>query len=280
MEASHRVRIVRGRVPPALDGAVAGLVGLSERAPGAVRRRQPAGTLLPLVLSFGPPLHVEALAEGNGADRAYGSFVAGPSTGWADTRFAGGQDCVQVYLTPVGIRRILGVPGSEVARSVLPLGEIARDLDATLADRLHAVPTWEERLDLVAALLGRRADRNPAVPDWLSWMWGRIRLSGGRARIGDLVAATGWSHRYVATAFREETGLTPKEAAGVVRFERASADLGRIPLAEVAARHGYADQSHLAREVRRYAGETPGELAAARRPTPATALGPSVGVAQ
>jgi AraC-like DNA-binding protein len=104
-------------------------------------------------------------------------------------------------------------------------------------------------------------------------MWRQIDASGGQARIGELVEQTGWSHRHVATVFGAEVGLTPKQAAGVVRFERAAADLGRLPLAHIAARHGYADQSHLTRAVARYAGETPSELAAARRPTPSTALG-------
>ena len=39
------------------------------------------------------------------------------------------------------------------------------------------------------------------------------------------------------------------------------------------ARHGYADQAHLARAVRRYAGETASAFAAARRPTAWTAIG-------
>jgi len=104
-------------------------------------------------------------------------------------------------------------------------------------------------------------------------MWSRIRGSGGRARIDDLVRRTGWSHRYAATRFRDQVGLSPKAAAGVVRFERAAADLGRRPLADVAVAHGYADQSHLTREVVRYAGEPPLVLQAARRPTAYTALG-------
>ena len=49
------------------------------------------------------------------------------------------------------------------------------------------------------------------------------------------------------------------------RFERAAADLGRLPLTEVAIRHGYADQSHLTRAVLRHAGETPTERAAPHR---------------
>jgi len=105
-------------------------------------------------------------------------------------------------------------------------------------------------------------------------MWRQIDASGGQARIGELVEQTGWSHRHVAAVFGAQVGLTPKQAAGVLRFERAAADLGRLPLADIAARHGYADQSHLTRAFIRYAGETPSELAAARRPTPSTALGP------
>lgn len=77
----------------------------------------------------------------------------------------------------------------------------------------------------------------------------------------------------MATRFRDQVGLSPKAAAGVVRFERAAADLGRRPRAEVAVAHGYADQSHLTREVVRYAGEPPRVLEAARRPTAYTASG-------
>ena len=245
---------------------------MSERATGVVRRRQPAGTLLPFVVSFGEPLEIDSLSDGSGAGRSYRSFVAGPSTGHASTRFDRGQDCVQVYLTPLGARRVLGVPGKEVARRVIAVGDVVPDL-GDLAERLGSVATWGERFALVEAALVHQVARGTGPPNWVGWMWRQIQMSGGQARIGDLVAQTGWSHRHVATVFREQIGLAPKEAAGVIRFERAAADLGRLSLAEIAVRHGYADQSHLTRDVARYAGETPSELAAARRPTPTTALG-------
>ena len=76
----------------------------------------------------------------------------------------------------------------------------------------------------------------------------------------------------MTTRFSEQIGVTPKAAVGVVRFVNACADLGRLPMAEVATRHGYADQSHLTREVVRFAGESPTALIAARRPTAYTAL--------
>lgn len=273
MEAAHKIDLVGRRASPALEGLVAGMVGLSERAPGVVRRRQPAGTLLPLVLSFGNPLTIDSLADATGAGRAYGSFMAGLSTGPADTWFEKGQDCLQVYLTPIGVRRILGVPGREVARRVVASVDVLPAMGDTFTDRVHSASTWQRRFELVEELLLRQAAQNADPPAWVAWMWSQIQKSGGQVRIGELVAATGWSHRHIASVFGEQVGLTPKQAAGLVRFERAAADLGRLPLAALAVQHGSADQSHFARDVARYAGETPGELAAARRPTPASALG-------
>jgi len=273
----HHLELVRHRVPPVLAGLVAGVVGMSERAPGVVRRRQPAGSLLPLVVSFGRPLVVESLSEGTGARRSYASFVAGFTAGHADTRHDGGQDCVQVYLTPLGARRVLGVPGRALADRVVAAGDVVPALGDVLSDRVASAATWDERFAAVEEALLGQAARGAEAPDWVDWMWRQIATSGGQSRIGDLVAQTGWSHRHVATVFRDEVGLTPKQAARVVRFERAAADLGRLPLAEVAARHGYADQSHLTRDTLRHAGETPAVLAAARRPTPATALGAAPG---
>lgn len=57
------------------------------------------------------------------------------------------------------------------------------------------------------------------------------------------------------------TGLTPKHAARVIRFDRARRALhaGAVTGAEVAAHHGYADQSHFVREFRALAGCAPGQ---------------------
>ncbi|CUU56079.1 AraC-type DNA-binding protein [Parafrankia irregularis] len=266
--------LVRRPAHPALAGLVAGIVGYQQRAERPVERRQPAGSLLPLVLSFGDPLEVVALSDGEGAGR-HRSFVAGFMRGHATTRFERSQRCVQVYLTPLGAYRLLGAPGRDLAGRILPVGDVAPALAGSLPDRLAAAGSWGERLALVedAVLRLAAAGAGPEPEPFVAWMWDRIQASGGQARIGELVERTGWSGRHAVARFRDQVGLTPKAAAAVVRFEHAAADLGRLPLAQVAARHGYADQSHLTREVVRYAGEPPGVLAAQRRPTAHTALG-------
>ena len=252
------------------------MVGISESAPGEVVRRQPAGTLLPLVLSWGRPLDIVSLSAGQGAG-TYRSFVAGFMPGHVTTRFEEGQECVQVYLTPLGVQRILGVPGHELARRVVSVDEVVPGLGDGLADRLGSAPSWRERFGLVADALLELASHGREHDDVVAWMWGQVEASGGRVRVSDLVDRSGWSHRHVTTRFSEQIGITPKAAVGVVRFVNACADLGRLPLAEVATRHGYADQSHLTREVVRYAGEPPTALLAAQRPTPYTALDAATG---
>jgi hypothetical protein len=115
-----------GASHPALAGLVAGVVGISESTPGEVVRRQPAGGLLLLVLSWAGPLNIVSLSAGQGAG-TYRSFVAGFMPGHVTTRFEGGQDCLQVYLTPLGVQRILGMPGRELACRVVSVDEVYRD---------------------------------------------------------------------------------------------------------------------------------------------------------
>jgi AraC-like DNA-binding protein len=129
------------------------------------------------------------------------------------------------------------------------------------ADRLGSAPSWRERFALVADALLELASHGRERDDFVDWMWGQVEASRGRVRVSDLVDRSGWSHRHVTTRFSEQVGITPKAAVGVVRF------VNSCP-----ARYGYADQSHLAREVVRYAGESPMALVAARRPTAYTAL--------
>jgi AraC-like DNA-binding protein len=274
--------IVRLPTHPGLRGLVAGIVGFREQSAVPLERRQPAGTLLPLVLSFGDPFEIVEVAAGEGVGR-YGSFLSGFMPGPVSTRSGRSHACVQVYLTPLGVSRLLNVPGREVAGRVVAAEDLIPQFGPSFSERLAEAGSWRPRFDLVQSALLARA--GPPADPLVSWLWDRITESGGQVRIGDLVAETGWSHRYVTTRFQRAVGLTPKAAAGVVRFERAAADistssihrLGTLPVAEVAARHGYADQSHLTRDVVRYAGETPAALAVSRRPTAHTALGTTPG---
>lgn len=67
------------------------------------------------------------------------------------------------------------------------------------------------------------------------------------------------SPSYFLTLFKQSTGMAPHQYVITRRIERAKALLTqtRLPIAEIATRTGFADQSHLTRLMRRHTGLTP-----------------------
>jgi AraC-like DNA-binding protein len=135
---------------------------------------------------------------------------------------------------------------------------------AHLPDRLASAPDWSARFAILDEVLLRRLTRAPepraVAAEPLSRAWAGLLLSGGRARVDELAAGTGWSRRHFTERFTREFGLGPKEVARVVRFQRSTALLRRgtfRTLADVAAEAGFYDQAHLAREWSALAGCPP-----------------------
>lgn len=278
MSVPQLVDLARHR-PAGLDGLVAGVVGLRERAAEPVHRRQPAGSLTLVRLSLGGGLDITELSGGEGAGRARRSFVVGFMPGYADTHFSGELESLQIYLTPRGVARILGLPAGELGRQVVDLADVAPQLSGTLLDRLAATADWSGRFALLDETLRELAARGREQDPVAELLWRDIQQSAGRVRVAQLVRSAGWSHRRTIQRLREHVGVSPKTAASVVRFEHAVHELNPASdLADVAARRGYADQSHLSRDVLRHAGTTPAALRKAPVPTPWLALGRGPGL--
>lgn len=85
-------------------------------------------------------------------------------------------------------------------------------------------------------------------------------LGRGR-RVGEVARAVGLSERQLHRRCLDAFGYGPKTLARVLRLVRAlELARGGVPYAEVAVRAGYADQAHLAREVRSLAGAPMGAV--------------------
>jgi AraC-like DNA-binding protein len=85
-------------------------------------------------------------------------------------------------------------------------------------------------------------------------------LAAGRT-VAAVAASVGLGERQLHRRCLEAFGYGPKTLARVLRMQRALRLACRgIPFAQVAAVAGYADQPHLAREVRALAGLPLGEL--------------------
>lgn len=172
-------------------------------------------------------------------------------------------ECVQVRMSPLVASAVLGMPVSELSGTLVGLDELWGRDAARLCERLREIPCWQERFALIEATLAARPhDRHPADPE-VAWAWRRIVGSRGRYRVEELASEVGWSRQRLWSRFGAQVGLTPKRAAKLVRFDHAVHRLvqGHAP-ALVAADTGYADQSHLHRDVREFTGAPPASAAA------------------
>ena len=171
-------------------------------------------------------------------------------------------ECVEVRLSPLVAPTVLGVSPAELDGTPLTLDDLWGREAARLRERLDEATSWEDRFALTDALLTRPRAAAPRVDPEVARAWHRIVAGRGLVRVEDLAAEAGWSRRRLWGRFRSQIGVPPKRAARLVRFSRAAHRLAAgDSAARVAAECGYADQSHLHRDVLAFTTLTPALLA-------------------
>lgn len=239
---------------------VCSLTGYDERTDALRTRREFPEPWLVLIIEFGPPLRV---TMGGNAERNPGGFVAGLGDRFAVTEHHGRHCGVQVDLTPTGARRLFALPMSELAGRIVALRDLVPFEQRVLSERLASAPDWLSRLDLVEEFLIRRVLPTRIDTARVDWAVAQIESSGGRLDVGSLARELGHSHKHLIALFHDQVGIPPKLLARLIRFERAMRTVragAQIGWAELALAHGYFDQAHLARDVKRFTGLTPTEV--------------------
>ncbi|HEU5157178.1 MAG TPA: helix-turn-helix domain-containing protein [Streptosporangiaceae bacterium] len=213
-----------------------------------------------LVVEFGAgPLIVDDAA----GRQQRGSLVAGLGFGPGGVRVRGENfEAVQVRLSPVVARAVLGVSPADLDGAIAALDDLWGRQASRIRERLNDASSWEERFALTDALLARRRQAGPPVDPEVAWAWHRILVGRGQVRVDMLAAEVGWSRKRLWSRFHSQIGLPPKRAAKLVRFDHAAHRLAAgVDAARVAAESGYADQSHLHRDVVAFTRATPATVA-------------------
>ena len=248
-----------------LQGIVSGLVGYRETTQGHYRMMQPASLAIPLIISFGEAFAIGLGKNPRDEDR-FGSFAAGLYAGPVVIESFGRSDCIQIDFTPLGARRFFGLPMTELADRMIDLADLPGINGLALRERLSNQLDWDRRFDLVEAFIMERIGVSKPPSPEVAWAYQRLAATGGGARIGAIAEAIGWSRKHLGHRFAREIGLGPKSVARMMRFNHALDAAGRSDgdWAGIAADCGYADQAHLVREFREFAGTSPTEFDAGR----------------
>jgi hypothetical protein len=114
----------------------------------------PAATPLP-EFGGGPPL-VDCAA---GQQR--GSLASGPGPGGEVRAWGENLECVQVRLSPVTARAVLGASPADLDGEIVPLSDLRSREASRIREQRGDVPSWQDRFALTDALLVRRHKARP-----------------------------------------------------------------------------------------------------------------------
>jgi AraC-like DNA-binding protein len=222
-------------------------------------RTFPTG-LLEIIVHLGERYSV---IEGDRLSRCPDTCVTGVQLGPIVVEAPGHQTTVLgIRLTVAGAYALFGRPMHEVAGLTVDLedlvGRAAAELQDLCADTATPGARFVRAVEWIESRLRRGIRADPAV----AWVVDQIRLRGGAVSIADLRARAGLSSTRMATAFREQVGVTAKQYARIARFRRALDRIsdGASSLADVAFDAAYYDQPHMTAEFKELSGLTPGEF--------------------
>lgn len=261
---------------PALSPFVECLWGVRGSAHYHVESVLPNGAT-ELMVNFGPRPRVVAYGERTSNDEFRRAWIAGIQDQRLVHAAPEGSNHLAVRFRAGGAHAFFDLPMDELTNRVIELDDVvgARTTDE-LWTRLREIDGDENRCrSLERWLLQRRGAVHPYFASVRKAL-DLLRVSARGTPVGEICARLGLSNRHLIKLFRMTVGLTPKSYGRIARFRRvveACRGVDDVPWADVAARFGYADQSHMIREFHRLGMVTPEEFIARRTPDQSHVVG-------
>ncbi len=253
----------------ALRPFIAGYSGYRQAGvPAAIHAGLPS-PYLTVIFTLDDPLTIAAHPDPAQPGGEYMTLAGGLHTAPALITHEGYQSGIQLAVSPLAARWMLGLPASDLVSLDVEGTEVYGGLATEIQQRIQSAASWPERFGVLddvmsAKLRSSLADGCDEVSAEVRFAWERLLATGGTITVSALAEETGWSARHLRTKFAAELGLSPKAAARVVRFDRTRRLLQRraasgrpLDLAALAAHCGYYDQAHMDAEFRALAGSAP-----------------------
>lgn len=186
---------------------------------------------------------------------AYRVDAFGTTTTRANVPLEVGSHYLGVRFRPGQHRHFLDAKTPELTDAVLSaesafLPDIARVAESFRSGALftHLDAAFLRHLD-------RRSPSHSRIDEVIRY----VETTPGAVRVSDLANRYCRSRRQFERTFLDVVGLSAKLFAEIIRYRRASALLAgsNLPLAQIAAVLGYADQSHFTHEFARFFGQPP-----------------------
>lgn len=206
--------------------------------------------------------------------RTQSATIIGPTSGSVR---AIGRGPIHVHgfgLMPAGWATLMGEHADRLTDRAMHAADLFGGWIDDVSAALQATPGADERLVILNNFVREILKKNEPAPVWFTRTVDNWLTESVSPQVHDLVEATGMSIRSVERMTKHYYGLSPRMLARKYRAVRAASALARGECLDAAQLgDAFYDQSHLIREMKRFAGATPGQLAHPTLYTEATTRG-------
>jgi AraC-like DNA-binding protein len=167
-------------------------------------------------------------------------------------------ETLTVLFRPQGFSALFAVPMSPLADTGVEGHSLLGAGVSQLFERLGNATSFAERVQFLDSYLLNRLAASELLDD-IPRALAQLVVPGIRIRVGDIAFHAGMSARQLERKSLDYMGVSPSLSIRIVRFQRAlrMRAVGKAAWSHVAHHLGYFDQTHMIRDFRAFAGETP-----------------------
>jgi AraC-like DNA-binding protein len=209
---------------------------------------------------------VDIIVDRRASSARHAAFVAGLMTNCLVIDLESEQSSFGIRMYTESARSILRFPVSAFAAGRVYLHEMWGAEGLLIAEELLHARDVSQLIQLAESRLSRLLSRldvpSPGLlHDGLNYMYDHK----GVLSPAQLADKLGFGERHLRRVFERELGVGPKEMLGIIRFQSLLREMhrgsgARMSYADLAAKYGYYDQSHLIKTFKRYYGMPPGQV--------------------
>ena len=172
----------------------------------------------------------------------------------------GRVDLFGVRFNPAGAFPVLQIPLSELRDRVEALDLLIGSEAAEIWEMMAEADGFEDRMRIFESFCLRSLGGLSTDDDLPRRLSDIITERRGQISVSELCSMSGLAERTLERTFKRFVGLPPKTFACIVRFQNLVRRIERsesATLLDTALDFGYYDQSHMIREFREFAGNSP-----------------------
>lgn len=220
-------------------------------------QRVPASLEQILEFEFGTPPTIDYW-DGTSEPAHRLAIVGAHSFPRASLRLSGGVESFAIFLQPVALQHLIGLPARHLADRSYHAGDVLGVQVETFWSVLAQAGSFMERVRLTESFLLRMPPVHKTTA--IASVAMVVCRAQGRVRVDEMATRASLSVRQFERQFEREVGMPPKLFARIARFQCALDVKLAAPARtwlDVAHSTGYCDQMHLVRDFKSLSGISP-----------------------